>query len=391
MLPTAAGAFRAGIRVTTGRAVILRARVSFLDERDAPARRGSPRTPRSRTRAPDPQTARTRQAILIVGVAILLFVLFFGIRGCRAAQKEQAFKDYVRDVGGIVQDSERQSDDFFGLLRNPGDSSAVEIQNRVNEFRGEADQLVERAGEVDHPGELDAAHRYLVDTLAFRRDGLTRIARDLPTALGQEGRAEARERIAAQMQAFLASDVVYSQRFFPRTATELDDQDLGDEVEVPPSQFLPDLEWLSPTVVADRIGRISGGGGEDGTAAPGLHGTGLVSVTVKPAGTALTEGGAAEIPAAEDLSFDVQLQNQGENDEQDVTVTVEISGAGEPIRVEDSIDAIAAGETQTISVPLADTPPTGRPVTIKVEIQAVPGEEKTDNNVAEYPAVFTEG
>jgi CARDB len=367
--------------------------VSFLDERDAPARKGSPRTPRSRTRAPDPQTARTRQVILIVGVAILLFALFFGIRGCRAAQKEQAFKDYVRDVDGIVQDSDRQSDDFFGLLRNPGDSGAVEIQNRVNEFRGEADQLVERASDVDHPGELDAAHRYLVDTLAFRRDGLTRIARDLPTALGQEGRAEARDRIAGSMLTFLASDVIYLQRFFPRATQELDNQDLGDEVEVPQSRFLPDVEWLSETIVADRIGRISGGGGsgDDAAVAPGLHGTGLVAVQVTPSGTALTEGGAADIQASEDLSFDVQVQNQGENEEQDVTVTVEISGAGDPIRVEDSIDTIAAGETQTLSIPLADTPPTGRPVTITVEIQAVPGEEKTDNNVAEYPAVFTEG
>jgi hypothetical protein len=191
------------------------------------------------------------------------------------------------------------------------------------------------------------------------------------------------------MQAFLTSDVIYSQRFAPRLLTELKDQELDDEVKVPPSRFLPELEWLSAVTVADRISRIRGGGAGDESVEPGLHGTGLVAVQVKPSGTALTEGEAVDVPVSEDLSFDVQVQNQGENDEQDVTVKIAITGAGDTIRVEDQIDSIAAGETQTVSIPLADTPPTGRPVTIAVEIVAVPGEEKTDNNRLDYPAVFT--
>ncbi len=58
------------------------------------------------------------------------------------------------------------------------------------------------------------------------------------------------------MQNFLASDVIYSQRFFPRLTKELKDADLGDEVKVPASRFLPDLEWLSPATVADRVGEL---------------------------------------------------------------------------------------------------------------------------------------
>jgi len=321
---------------------------------------------------------------------IVLILLALLINSCRQAQKEQAFKDYARDTESILQDSERQSDDFFQLLEDPGDQSAVDIQNRMTEFRGEASQLVERAEETDHPDELDSAHRYLVDVLALRRDGLNRIESDLQAALGDQNRGAATERIAGQMQQFLTSDVIYTQRFKPRLESELDEQDLGDEVKVPESQFLPELEWLSTATVADKVSRIRGGGGPDEAVAPGLHGTGLVAVQVKPAGIALTEGQAVEIQASEDLSFEVQVQNQGENDEQDVTVKVAITGAGDAIRVEDQIDSIAAGETQTVAIPLADTPPTGRPVTVHVEIVAVPGEEKTDNNRAEYPAVFTE-
>jgi hypothetical protein len=328
---------------------------------------------------------------MAVGVAVVLLILLaLLINSCRAAQREQAFKDYVRDVDALVADSDRQSDDFFALLSNPGDQGAVDIQNRMAEFRGEAGQLVDRAEDTDHPDEVDAAHRYLVDSLAFRRDGLNRIANELQAALGDQNRGAATARIAGQMQAFLTSDVIYSQRFAPRLQTELKDQELDGEVKVPPSRFLPELEWLGPATVADRISRIrGGGGGGEEAVAPGLHGTGLVAVEVKPAGTALTEGEAVDIQVSEDLSFEVQVQNQGENDEEDVTVKIAITGAGDPIRVEDQIDSIAAGETQTVSIPLAETPPTGRPVTIDVEVVAVPGEEKTDNNRTQYPAVFT--
>ena len=38
---------------------------------------------------------------------------------------------------------------------------------------------------------------------------------------------------------------------------------------------------------------------------------------------------------------------------------------------------------------LATAPPTGLPVTIKVEVQPVPGEKNTTNNRAQYSAVFT--
>jgi hypothetical protein len=146
-----------------------------------------------------------------------------------------------------------------------------------------------------------------------------------------------------------------------------------------------------PATVADRIGRIGSGesGGSSGPVAPGLHGTGLGTVQVQPGGITLNEGGATQIKAAPNLSLDVQVANQGENDEKNVTVKVAIRGAGKPIELEEKLPAIAAGQTKTVSVPLSSTPPAGQPVTIRVEIAGVPGEKKTDNNKGSFPAVFS--
>jgi hypothetical protein len=82
--------------------------------------------------------------------------------------------------------------------------------------------------------------------------------------------------------------------------------------------------------------------------------------------------------------------NQGENDETDVPVKVSITGAGKPIVVQQRLPSIAAGQSKIVSIPLAAAPPTGRPVTVTVQIVGVPGEKNLDNNKGTFAAVFTQ-
>ena len=362
--------------------------MSFFDEE--PSRRTASRRPPPRRQSVDDQTLLMRRIGFGVGALVLLVLLVFGIRACLDSRKERAFKDYMRDVAAIMQVSNQESDNFYGLLREPREQSAVDVRNAVNGFRAESAGLVERAKDTDHPGEMNVAHDWLVETLQFRADGIAEIAERLDQALGDQRSGEATDAIAANMQLFLVSDVVYSQRATPEFGKALKDQEL-EELEVPQSQFLPDIDWLRPRTVADRIARISGGeAGDEGQAAPGLHGTGLGTVTVLPAGTALAPDSPADIPLSDELSFKVQIANQGENDEQDVTVQVSLKPeSGDAIELEDTLDTIARGETKEITIPLADTPPTGESVTIDVSVLPVPGEKKTDNNKASFTVVFT--
>jgi hypothetical protein len=320
---------------------------------------------------------------------LILVLLVLAVKGCRDSAREQSFKDYLRNVSSLMEQSNQESRSLFGLLARPGTQSPVQLGTSVNGYRSEAGQLVDRAKGLDHPDELSTAQRFLIDTLEFRRDGIGTIARELPTALGATNQDAAAARMAAAMQSFVASDVIYNQRVVPNLRGPTDKEGLLDQVTIPQSRFLLDLGWLSATTVADRVSRIRGGSGASGTVAPGLHGTGLGTVTVKPGGQTLTPGGAVELKAAPNLAFDVQVMNQGENDEQQVRVKVSITGAGKPIVVTQTIDSIAAGTNGVANVPLAATPPTGRPVTIQVEILPVPGEKNTTNNKGSFAAVFT--
>ena len=360
--------------------------MSFLDQPDEPGTRGSRRSSEEEPAA-DRQTLLVRRSVAVVVVVLVIVGLIFLVRGCLDARTERSLTDYTRDVSVLVTESNRQSDQFFTLLRE-GQGSPVDLQNTVNGIGVRADSLVDRSADVEPPGELEAAHADLCDTLAFRRDGLTAIARRLPAALGDEGRAEANDQIAAQMQNFTASDVIYSQRFLPEVQGRLQQEELLGDVRPPASRFLEDIDWLRPRFVTQSVDRIRGGGGEEEGAAPGLHGSGIVQVSVQPSGQTLTEGTALEIPASEDLAFAVQVQNQGQSTEQDVTVEISITGAD---RVQRQIDTIDAGQTQTVTIPIADPPPTGRPVNIAVAVARVRGERTLDNNRATYRAVFIAG
>lgn len=326
-----------------------------------------------------------------VVVVILLFLL---IKGCASIRKENSYKDYVREVAADVQQSEQESAAVFGLLRK-GESSGqspVDLQNNINGFRAEAVKLAERARGRDVPGKVSGANRYLVDTLQLRADGLAALARLLPTALGDQGAGRAIAQIAAENRLFDASDVLYTQRYLPGLAKALKDEGLAGDVPVPGvlrsgRGFLPSIEWLRPNSVASQL---TGTASTDQTAAtPGLHGTGLVAVLVQPSGKTLSTSGTTDIPAQKGLSFDVQVQNQGQSDEKNVTVQVKISGSGKPINVDQQIATVAQGATETASVPLPSLPATGRPVTISVTVKGVPGEKKLDNNKQSFQAIFT--
>ena len=157
--------------------------------------------------------------------------------------------------------------------------------------------------------------------------------------------------------------------------------------QLPKKGFVPDVQWLQPDFVANQVNALRTGTGGGSSAAPGLHGNGNAAVSL--GGVALAPGGSASVQLTGNLAFEIQVQNQGENTENDVTVTVTVGDGGDAAAREKTIDTIAAGEIQTVTIPLDKQPATGQNVPIKVEVKPVPGEQKTDNNTQESSVIFT--
>jgi hypothetical protein len=359
--------------------------VSFLDEPDEPVRtrRRAPRGP-----SVDRQTLMARRAVAGVGVLILiiLFVLLF--RGCLDARKENAMEDYAARSAELIRESKLDGDALFELLQSEGGTDqVVEIQNELNGYRVSSSDRVDRARGLDVPDELSDAHRYLLDVLELRRDGLTQTATAMRTALGDQDRREGTQDVTEAMQVFLASDTVDQIRFRPRLREALEEEELGIP-ELPRLTFVPDVEWLDASFVADQVNALrSGTGGGDEDAAPGLHGNGVAAVTL--GGAALTPGATATVQLTGDLAFEIQVQNQGEHTETDVNVIVSVGEGDDALELEEAIDTIAPGEIQTVTIPLTEPPPTGQNVAIAVEVAPVPGEENTENNSQDFIVIFT--
>lgn len=342
----------------------------------------------------DHQTLLMRRLIAAGGVIVVVILLVFLVKSCADSRREQALKDYNRNVRNLVEQSKNAvGNQLFDALSGASGQQATQLQETINQLRGDAEQQLAQAERLDTPDAMKEAQDDLELVLSLRRDGVTTIADLIQKAVGQSaGAADAVDNIAGQMQAFNASDVVYSQRVAPLVLKGLKDDGIaasydgtaGEQV-IPSSDFLKSLNWMSPGYVADQLGATSNAAA-NGTPAPGLHGHQIDSVNV--GGTDLVVGAPNRISATPLPTFMVAFTNGGENDETNVKVTVEITGSGSPVTASTIVPNTTAGAAATANVELTKAPPTSGSVTIKVIVGKVPGEETTDNNEQTYTALF---
>jgi hypothetical protein len=386
--------------------------MSFFDDDDeptrvtrAPRRPAQPRRPSGAAASPqtggggghpppDRQTARTRQAVALGGGLVLLILIVLGFKGCLDSRKERALKDYVRDASSIIEDSNSQvTKPFFELLAG-GNASGRDLQVQVNQVRLTADEDAKRAKELSIPGDMRSAQQNLELVLNLRSEALTDIAEKLPAAQGRGQAAEkATNEIAGQMQKFLASDVVYSQRTAPLMLQSLDENGVSGQT-IPQSTSLPGYTWLAPETVANAIGgTTSSTGGSTGASGSCPEGTscghGLLSTSIN--GTDLQPDGASnKVTGKPPVPVVVKFANQGDNNQKNVKVDLKLTAPGQsPIAATKTVNQTTAGQEVSVTIPLPKIPTAGSVGTLVVRVNPVAGEKNTDNNQSTYTVIFS--
>jgi hypothetical protein len=375
--------------------------LSFFDEGDEPTRvrtrAARPRRPATAARSgaggpPDRQTARLRQAVGLGALLVLAFVIVLGFKGCLDSRKDNALKDYNRNVTAVINDSDQSVGKPFFQRMAAGSRNSSGLGVQINQLRLAAEDDVKRAKAFAVPGDMAAAQRNLELVLNLRAEGLTKIADEIPAALGRGQSSEtAINRIAGEMQTFLASDVVHAERVAPLIRDALDSNDVKGQ-QIAGSRFMNDISWLAPATVASRLGRSAGGAGTgtSATPAPGLHGHGLVGTTIGAVALQPAAPGVVNrVPSSSNPTITVKFANQGENDESNVKVSVSVKATGaKAITATKTIGQTKSGTESTVNIPLGAAPPAGSPTTLSVLIAKVPGEKKTDNNRSSYTVIF---
>ncbi len=341
----------------------------------------------------DPQQLMVRRLVAVGVGLVVIIILVLGVKGCLNSRQEQALKDYNRDVASLVQEADTNTDEFFTALTTGG-TSPTDVQAQINQLRLRAKAQTSQAQGLSTPGDMKAPHRNLLLTLGLVEEAMGKVAEKMLAALSTDAATAepAVLQITGEMQSFVASDVVYTRRVAALIKQVLDDHDIGGQT-IQASSFLPNLGWLEAATVARRIhadaGRGAGSVTSNQPVAPGLHGHGLLGVSVGDKALEAGTTAANRVPAGSNVTFNVKIANQGEHPEQDVSVKVTIRGGGKTITAQKTVDQTTPGAEVVVAVPLGQPPPIGVSVKITVEVRKVGGEDNVTNNKAEYPAIFT--
>jgi hypothetical protein len=329
-----------------------------------------------------PRPYLARRLIAVGAGVVLLILVLLGIRGCLDARKERSFENYASDLSSIVTQANQLAQSLFETLGTPPDrNGAADLEAEVSADRGALEGLLERVENLDTPDELAEGESEMVSAFRLRRDALGAISQQLPTALGRSDRYEALSAIAGAMRALLASDVLYA-RARASIQQVLDDEGISTTVEE--SVFLPEPvdRWIDVDPLAVTLGPFAA----DASATSGIHGLALVSAELDR--TALSTDSENTVRLSGPPQLEVVVQNGGDDDEVDVSVSYTLSGASGVTQGVTTIPRIAAGQTQTATIAFAQEPPTGTPLTLEVSVLPVPGETLFENNTLTYTVTF---
>jgi hypothetical protein len=319
---------------------------------------------------------------------VLLIVVVLLINGCLKSEKQQSLKTYNREVSALARESDEQvSHPLFVALAGAAGKSALDVEQQVDELLTQAQSVASHAKSLSVPGEMASAQRDLLLALDLRVEGMTKLAAAVPSALGGQAK-QASVKIAGDMEMFLASDVIYSQRVAPLIQQSLADDGVTG-LTTSPTRFLPNIGWLEASTVAARLaGEATASSTQSTQTLSGHHGSALVGASV--GSTKLEpEPTINHISSGASPTLSVTVEDAGEFNETDVKVDVTVTAAGKQYKSSHVIDKTEPGKQATVEIPLTSLP-VGQPAKIEVQIEPVPGETNHEDTGAAYLAIFGE-
>jgi hypothetical protein len=353
--------------------------------------RRQPRGPQRPPRGPTNLTPLLRLIGLVAFAILIVVLLVLWVQSCQEASKEKTYKNYMGKVSEVASSSQQVGRSLSQTLLAQGQKQA-QLEQRIAGLARQEQLDVQRAQGITPPGTLRDEHDALVEALQYRVSGLTGLASALAATASVKDATRAGTVLAGQMQRLLASDVIYADSFRDPSAVELKRQGVTGTAEnggplVPSSTFLQSSDLVTPTAMATVVSRIRGGSVTPSQG--GLRGTNLVATKVQPQNQELSTLQTNTIIVRTNMRLEVTVEDSGDSQEANIPVTLTIQQPSGNIVKRAKISFINPGEQKTVTFSNFGAVNFGVQATIKVEVQPVQGETKTDNNSADYPVIFS--
>ena len=349
------------------------------------------RGPQRPPRGPTNLTPLLRLIGLVAFAILIVVLLVLWVQSCQEASKEKTYKSYMGKVSEVASSSQQVGRSLSQTLLAQGQKQA-QLEQRIAGLAHQEQLDVQRAQEITPPGTLRDEHDALVQALQYRVSGLTGLASALAATASVKDSTRAGTVLAGQMQRLLASDVIYADSFRDPSAAELKRQGVTGTAAnggplVPSSTFLQSADLVTPTAMATVVSRIRGGSVTPSQG--GLRGTNLVKTVVQPQNQELSTTQTNTIIVRTNMRIEVTVEDSGDSQEANIPVTLTIQQPSGNIVKHAKISFINPGEQKTVTFSNFGAVNFGVQATIKVEVQPVQGETKTDNNSADYPVIFS--
>jgi hypothetical protein len=324
--------------------------------------------------------------VALIALAILIVVLLVvWAEGCASDRKQERYGDYMTEVGAVGNASARLGQNLGTLLTTPG-LKQEDLDAKLGGYVQSAENQVQRAEDLDPPGPLVAAHEGAVQALQFRVNGLRGLQTTFQETADETDATAAGQQLAAQTQRLTASDVIWADSFQAPAAAVMEEEGV-EGIQAPTSEFVTTDELTTSGALAAIWQRIQGA--STGGTPTGLHGSGIASVKVLPSGQLLSTETETTIQVTDDLAFQVAVEDTGDSQEVRIKVTLTIPAQPDPIVKTATIPIIDPGETKTVTLRVGALVPFEEQISVKVDVDPVPGETNTANNTAEFPVIFT--
>ncbi len=329
----------------------------------------TPRFSKRRRRSPAP-------AIVVAVVVVLLGCWIFNLT-CGRGRKEDAssLSEYANRVKALVEASNGIGESFATLRATLADliADTGNLGAKIEELESQSLDLLGQVKAVVPPRSMESAHQALVICFEQRYRALKNYRPDIINAVSALEVDVYAESISRDLMELVYSDGNYL--FFRRNLDDLLAANNLQDLEIPDSAWLADWESASVDRVRSFLQALKGSE---------VHGVALGKITFDPSGTVVREGkdDVHRLPAVDEISVTVVVENQGNRPESGVAVTLSLYSKTNttPIRQEKVIEELAPGEKAQLVFSGLRPETKGVRNILEIKVSPVPKETFLDNN-----------
>lgn len=326
--------------------------------------------------------------IIIVAVIVAIITCYIFGKGCggsQEAKENDRLRTYTSTVNKLIERSGAVAVQFDNVRNGVADLTKEDISRKLSQMAADSASIAKEADKVEVPASAASIEPLLQLCFSLRSSGVTKFRDGLLGVLDDKDAAAASTSMSEGLVDLVVSDEAF-QRFHTRLETKLKSAKSGDLGYVQVAQSAPFVPRREDALLSGVSSYISELGGEE-TTGEEIHGVAVVGLSTSPASQDSTESGVAILSFSKSFTVTVAVENQGNQEEEDITVvvTLVVEGESSPQQKTKKITMLKPNETTSL-VFEGLNPVAGRDQSNLVKVKAGPvdKERNTENNEKEF-------